>query len=105
VPIDDEADRRIVLSNPIPEKLIRDLGRVPLVTHAIDYRSSEQRRLTPALWETLKLLAAGYTTSQIAEASDCSFEAAADRVRRVLARFDTRSRMEVVVRCYREGII
>lgn len=104
MPLDDEAVRRIVLSRPIPDELIRDLGKAPLVNHPT-HHARRERAMTPVLWETLKLLAAGRSTPYIAESQGCSFAAAADRVRRVLGIFDVGSRMELVVRCYREGIL
>jgi len=62
-------------------------------------------RMTPALWETLKLVAAGYSTPRIAVELGVPHATAVDRVKRLLAYFDARDRIDVVVRCYREGII
>lgn len=61
--------------------------------------------MTPILWETLKLVAAGHTTQRIADDLEIPFGTAQDRVKRLLAYFDARDRIEIVVRCYREGIM
>lgn len=61
--------------------------------------------MTPVLWETLKLVAAGRTNRQIADELGISYETAKDRVKRLLTYFDARNRTEVAGRCYREGIL
>lgn len=60
--------------------------------------------MTPVLWETLKLVAAGYSTPKIADELEIPVETAKARVARLLDYFGVSSRMTLVVRCYREGI-
>jgi DNA-binding NarL/FixJ family response regulator len=104
-PVDREAVRRLVLSRPIPDKLIANLARYRVPERPRKYADRETAAMTPALWETLKLLAAGYSTPRIAVELGVPHAAAHDRVRRLLAYFDARDRIDVVVRCYREGIM
>lgn len=61
--------------------------------------------LTPALYETLKLLAQGLTDRQIGERLGISTGAAKDRVVRLLAYFDAPNRTALAARCYRERIV
>jgi len=63
------------------------------------------RNMTPVLWETTKLLAAGRTNRQIADALGCSVVAANDRARRVLSYFALTNRTALVAHCYRERIV
>lgn len=102
--IPDEFVRLLVLSQPIPERLIVDLA------NALEPPRHWRRRpapahMTPLLWETLKLVAAGHTTPRIAEEFGIPLETARDRVKRLLSYFDEPNRMAIVVRCYREGIM
>ena len=99
--LSDDFIRRLVHSQPIPDRLIANLHRADLVRYPRRYT----RNMTPALWETLKLVAAGYSNQRIADELGVPYETAKDRVKRLLAYFDARDRIEVVVRCYREGIM
>lgn len=104
--LSDEFIRRLVMSQPIPDRLIRDIAALPDETPAHVRKYAGQKiTMTPALWETLKLVAAGASTPAIAEEFGIPVERAKDRVKRLLAYFDARDRMEIVVRCYREGIM
>ncbi len=100
---DREAIRLLVLSQPIPDALIRDIGRTRLMRHVRPYGA--RRALTPALYETLKLLAQGLTNRQIGEQLQIDEETARARVKRLLAYFDVANRTELAARCYRERII
>jgi len=101
----DEFVLELVFSQPIPERLIVDLATALDVPRHIRKYAGREARMTPALWETLKLVAAGYSSPRIANELGVSPSQAKDRVKRLLALFDARDRMELVVRCYREGII
>ncbi len=99
----------MVLERPIPDDLFRDLakaGEPPAYMRRRMIATDPGRpAVTPAIWETLKLVAAGLSTPEIARRRGVTFYTAQDQVKRVLAVFDARDRMEVVVRCYREGIM
>jgi DNA-binding CsgD family transcriptional regulator len=103
---DRESVRRLVLSRPIPDALIRDIGRLPLVRYVRRYRGGSDRiMLTPQLYETLKLAAGGATTPQIAETLGISESAASESVKRLLAYFDVPNRTALAAKCYRERIV
>lgn len=103
--LSDEFILRLVFSQPIPEKLIVDLANALEAPRYMRKYAGARASLTPALWETLKLVAAGHSTPRIAVELGISPTSANDRVKRLLAYFDARDRMEIVTRCYREGII
>lgn len=116
MPLRDEDVRRLVMTNPIPDDLVTNLGGAVVPRYTRKYagrrvysaempRNRRRVQMTPALWETLKLVAAGYTVGRIAEELGVSFPAAQDRTKRLLAYFDARDRLEIAVRCYREGIM
>jgi DNA-binding NarL/FixJ family response regulator len=101
--INDDVLRRIVLSRPPPDRLIANLELARDVPrYAIRRRADE---MTPVLWETLKLVAAGYGNPRIAAELGEELETIKSRVQRLLGYFDARDRLELVVRCYREGIM
>lgn len=102
--------RRMVLERPIPDELFENLRKAahtpPNRIRATTVNAPAGRpTVTPAIWETLKLVAAGHSTPEIARRRGVTFYTAQDQVKRVLAVFDARDRMEVVTRCYREGIM
>lgn len=106
VVIRDETVRLIVMANPVPERLIVALANASDIPPALIRRHADRsQRMTPALWETLKLAAAGHSTKRIAGELGISYGAAQDRMKRLLAYLGARDRMEIVTRCYREGII
>jgi DNA-binding NarL/FixJ family response regulator len=105
----DERIYRIVMTNPIPDALIRSLGRAPLVRHPRwrcgAGRAQRPVRMTPALYETLKLAARGKTSPEIAATLAISLVEAKDRVKRLLAFFDARNRTELAAIVFRERIV
>jgi DNA-binding NarL/FixJ family response regulator len=62
-------------------------------------------RLTPRQRETLTLLAAGFSTSQMAEAMGLSNETVRNHVKRLLRRLDARSRVEAVAKGRQANLI
>lgn len=103
MPIDDAAIRRIVLSNPIPDRLFRDLREAPLVKYP---RRHVGGVMSAELYETLKMLCRTTATNvELGEQLGISPEAAKDRVKRLLAYFDVRNRTALVALCYRERIV
>jgi DNA-binding CsgD family transcriptional regulator len=71
----------------------------------IDRSSDSAPRLSPRERETLTLLAAGYSTGQMAEQMSISKETVRNHVRRVLSSLDARSRLEAVAKARRVGLI
>jgi DNA-binding CsgD family transcriptional regulator len=61
--------------------------------------------LSPREHETLTLLAAGYSTAQMAETMGISTETVRNHVKRVLKTLDARSRLEAVAKGRRAGLI
>lgn len=61
--------------------------------------------LTPRQWEVLSLLALGYDTSQVADQLDCARSTARNHSQALLARFRANSRIEMLERARRLGMI
>ena len=91
-PLSRKQIRELVLSRPIPERLIENLARAP------------RRRLTPALEEALELAALGRTDGEIALELGISLPAAKDRVLRLLALYEVRNRTELAALVARGAI-
>jgi DNA-binding CsgD family transcriptional regulator len=70
-----------------------------------DDRPQASAHLTPRQYETLRLLAEGLSTAQIAARLGVSAETARGHVRRLLAALDTHSRLEAVARGRELGLI
>ena len=71
----------------------------------IDPSSASAPRLSPRERETLTLLAAGYSTGQMAQQMGIANETVRNHVRRVLSSLDARSRLEAVAKARRVGLI
>jgi DNA-binding CsgD family transcriptional regulator len=67
--------------------------------------STKAPRLSPRERETLTLLAAGYSTPQMAEQMAISTETVRNHVKRVLRTLDARSRVEAVAKARRVGLL
>lgn len=93
-----------MLSRPIPDKLFRNLRLARHVTY-VRRNVRRRRQLTPAMYESLKLIAAGRSDPYIAAVLGISTAEAKDRTKRLLAYFDVRNRTELAVLCYRQRIV
>lgn len=82
------------MSRPIPDKLIRNIGRID---GAI--------AMTPTRWEILKLLASGKSNHEIAEIRGVSYDTIRKEVRKIYLRLEVPNRTALVAKCFREGII
>lgn len=71
----------------------------------IDPSFASAPRLSPRERETLTLLAAGYSTEQMAQQMNISKETVRNHVRRVLGSLDARSRVEAVAKARRVGLV
>ncbi|HSS80446.1 MAG TPA: LuxR C-terminal-related transcriptional regulator [Gaiellaceae bacterium] len=67
--------------------------------------SERPPRLSPRERETLALLAAGHSTSEMAERMAISKETVRNHVKRVLRGLDARSRVEAVAKARRAGLV
>jgi DNA-binding CsgD family transcriptional regulator len=67
--------------------------------------STHAPRLSPRERETLTLLAAGYSTTQMAEEMHIATETVRNHVKRVLRTFDARSRVEAVAKARQVGLL
>lgn len=100
----DERIYRLVMSRPIPERLISDLARAPLLP-LWACRRQVNHTLTPALRETLPYVCHGYTNREIAERLQYSEDAIKDRVKRLLAIFRARSRAHLAALAVAQGYV
>lgn len=102
--ISDAAIRRLVLSRPIPDKLIRDIARLPEHDEPFSRRYSGSRlTVTPRLRYTLRLVALGWTNRRIADELGATEEGVRDRVKRLLSIYHARNRTELVAKAIRAG--
>ena len=85
-------------------EMIGSFGLVQVLGE-IDPAAASAPRLSPRERETLTLLAAGYSTAQMAEQMNISKETVRNHVRRVLGGLDARSRIEAVAKALRVGLI
>jgi DNA-binding NarL/FixJ family response regulator len=85
------------------ERLVAILGVVTTIADGNSYGG--QTRLTPRLHETLRLLAAGLSTEEIAAQLGVTRETARNYIRRLLRALGVRSRLEAVVRGRETGLI
>jgi DNA-binding CsgD family transcriptional regulator len=68
-------------------------------------RSSSVPELTPRQQETLRLLAAGYSTQETAERLGVAAETARNHIRAILRRLEVHTRLEAVVAARRHGLL
>lgn len=98
----DERIRRIVLQQPIPERLVRKLARVPLATDQPPHRIARSLQygatpgdpssLTPKLRRTLELLCEGYRDREIARETGYAYDTVRDHVQALCAVLGARNR-------------
>jgi DNA-binding CsgD family transcriptional regulator len=99
--------RASVTSVPLKDgdgMMIGSFGLVQVLGEAHP-RSEDAPSLSPRERETLTLLAAGYSTVQMAERMGISKETVRNHVKRVLKSLGARSRLEAVVKGRRAGLI
>jgi DNA-binding CsgD family transcriptional regulator len=75
------------------------------VLREVEPASERPPRLSPRERETLTLLAAGHSTSEIAERMAISKETVRNHVKRVLRSLDANSRVEAVAKARRAGLV
>jgi DNA-binding CsgD family transcriptional regulator len=75
------------------------------VLREVEPTSERPPRLSPRERETLTLLAAGHSTSEIAERMAISKETVRNHVKRVLRSLDANSRVEAVAKARRAGLV
>lgn len=93
--MNDAALRRYILSRPIPERLIRDLGGLGQI----------RTELTPSELRTLVLLADGYSKPQIARATSWTFETLKSHTTRIRLKLGARNITHAVAIAIRNGLI
>jgi DNA-binding CsgD family transcriptional regulator len=84
--------------------MIGSFGLVKVLAEAGPAAASAPK-LTPRQCQTLTLLAAGYSTSQMAEVMGISNETVRNHVKRLLRRLEARSRIEAVAKGRRASLI
>jgi DNA-binding CsgD family transcriptional regulator len=100
----DPAIYRIVMSQPVPDKLFAHLRRAPLVP-LWNIRYQVNTNLTPNLRATLPLVCEGYTNREIAALRHYSEEAVKDHVKRLLAIFGARRRSHLAALAVARGFV
>lgn len=94
------------MSQPIPEKLIRDLSRAPLLeAWRIRRYAGLRAELTPTLRRALWLVCEGFTTREIAARTYYSEEAAKDHIRRLVVMFGARNRAHLAALAVAQGYV
>lgn len=90
--MNDAALRRLILSRPIPDKLIRHLGLV-------------RTDLSPSQLRLLVMLADGYSKPQIARATGWRYETLKSSAERIRLKLGARNTTHAVAIAIRNGII
>lgn len=95
------------MSRPIPEKLIRDIGRAEVLEawEINRVRRTLRSSLTRTLLVTLPYVCYGYSNAQIAERLFYSEDAVKDHVRRLLVIFRARNRAHLAAKAVARGIV
>lgn len=110
VSIERPDGRRVRIAvNSVPLKdadgaMIGSFGLIQVLGD-IDPASASAPRLSPRERETLTLLAAGYSTEQMAQQMGIAKETVRNHVRGVLSNLDARSRLEAVAKARRVGLL
>jgi DNA-binding CsgD family transcriptional regulator len=108
VPRRDGTPLRVAISSvPLKDgggEMIGSFGIVQ-VLGAVERGEETVPSLSPRERETLTLLAAGYSTAEMAEQMNISTETVRNHVKRVLRRLDARSRVEAVAKGRRVGLV
>jgi DNA-binding CsgD family transcriptional regulator len=99
--------RVAVSSVPLRDPAGDMIGSFGLVKVLRELESASERppRLSPRERETLALLAAGHSTTEIAERMGISKETVRNHVKRVLRGLDANSRVEAVAKARRAGLV
>lgn len=93
----------VPLKNPAGQ-MIGSFGLIQVLGE-LDPASERAPRLSPRERETLALLAAGYSTAEMAEQMGISKETVRNHVKRVLRALDASSRVEAVAKARRAGLV
>ena len=111
---DDEVDildkdglRRTAMCSSLPIRSGGDVVAVLTIARIAPRtnRSSSVPELTPRQSETLRLLAAGYSTQETAERLGVATETARNHIRAILRRLEVHTRLEAVVAARRYGLL
>lgn len=104
---DGKRVRAVVSSVPVKNGAGAMIGSFGLVQvlEELDEAMEQPPRLSPRERETLTLLAAGYSTEQMAEEMSISKETVRNHVKRVLRNLEARSRVQAVAKARRVGLI
>ena len=98
----DDPVYRFVKNAPIPDKLIRSLGRAPLVRFP---RKNYAVRMTLSHHYTLYLISFGLSDKRIAYLRGFTQEKVKWQVKQLLRIYDVRNRTELVATAIRRGDI
>lgn len=102
--LSDEFIRRLVLSKPIPDKLIANLREAPELDPYRYSKRGRYRNVTERLQRTLELVCLGYTNREIAEMTFFSEEAVKDHVKRLIAIYHARNRTHLAALVVAESL-
>lgn len=98
--------RRLALEQPIPERLLRDLRRAPLVDEVtLGPGDGERPPLSRRQAEVLELVADGLTNRQVAEVLGISVETVKTHLRWAHIQLGSRTRTQAVAIALTRGLI
>ena len=105
--LDKDGRRRMAICSSLP---IKSSGKVVAILTIARIcpqtdRPSAAPELTPRQRETLRLLAAGYSTQETAERLGVATETARNHIRALLRRLEVHTRLEAVVAGRRHGLL
>ena len=105
--LDKDGRRRTAICSSLP---IKSGGKVVAILTIARIcprtdRSSAAPELTPRQRETLRLLAAGYSTRETAERLGVATETARNHIRALLRRLEVHTRLEAVIAARRHGLL
>ena len=100
----DERIRRIVHSQPIPDRLVTDLAKAGF-PDSYRVRKYMHPTLTDNLRQTLPYVCQGYSDREIGELRHYSEEAIKDHVKRLLAIFGARRRAHLAALAVARGYV
>lgn len=110
--MDDEALKRVIRSQPIPDKLLRDLRRTPHLDPGEPppdppslARRRERPKLSPAEWKVLSLTSHGLTYEMIGDTLGKSPFTVQDQLKKVRYVLRAKNTVHAVAIALRLGLI
>ena len=106
--LDKDGRRRAIMCSSLPIKSggkVVAILTISRICPQTDDHSSGAAELTPRQRETLRLLAAGYSTQETADRLGVATETARNHIRAILRRLEVHTRLEAVIAGRRHGLL